>query len=480
MKNIRIFSLVIAIIFMVVSIAADIAFYFTHKPDDILADEIAVSNGNRILQEKGFALQAWFPAEESDEKQISFENLEQFGFGPTYYHGNLFHAPLHQKDSSLIWSMAKAPNNVNALDIAPSGREWMSDEQLQYVDNLISVCFGDEQSYSTHQAEMLGQWFDDFRSRNNNVLLHSNQWASQWSKKEYEEYMRIAKPDMLTYDSYYFDELGNNKDYRVAAVIADDINRIRIPAMKGYDGSGSSPIPFGQYLLGYKSGENPADVGWYEITESQKKLVANLTVTMGGKWLNLFRVIDSEQFLLFDGDGNQTHHYQEYAQIAAEIKALSPHLVNLQTENVQVLSGKHKLGLVGVPNLKPSTVSKFSSENGCGIKAIEAHNLGTENDSLPGDVYIGYFRTLPGADKIKGRNYFIVCNALTSGNGLHPEQQHGSSRETAQSITLTFGESEKKLFLVNGKNGQSEKATLENGKYTFELGGGEMQVFYLA
>ena len=42
MKNIRIFSLVIAIIFMVVSIAADIAFYFTHKPDDILADEIAV------------------------------------------------------------------------------------------------------------------------------------------------------------------------------------------------------------------------------------------------------------------------------------------------------------------------------------------------------------------------------------------------------------------------------------------------------
>lgn len=178
---------------------------------------------------------------------------------------------------------------------------------------------------------------------------------------------------------------------------------------------------------------------------------------MGGKWLNLFRVIDSEQFLLFDGDGNQTHHYQEYAQIAAEIKALSPHLVNLQTENVQVLSGKHKLGLVGVPNLKPSTVSKFSSENGCGIKAIEAHNLGTENDSLPGDVYIGYFRTLPGADEIKGRNYFIVCNALTSGNGLHPEQQHGSSRETAQSITLTFGESEKELFLVNGKNGRVKR-----------------------
>ena len=46
---------------MVVSIAADIAFYFTHKPDDILADEIAVSNGNRILQEKGFAPASMVP-----------------------------------------------------------------------------------------------------------------------------------------------------------------------------------------------------------------------------------------------------------------------------------------------------------------------------------------------------------------------------------------------------------------------------------
>lgn len=479
MKKIRIFALVVTIIFVVVSVAADIAFYFTHKPDDYLADEISVSNGNRILREKGFALQAWFPAEQSGEKQISFENLKQFGFGPTYYDGNLFNAPIHQKDNALLWSIAKAPNNVNAVDTAPSGQEWMSVEQLQYANSLISVCFGDEQAYSTHQAEMLGQWFADFRSRNNNVLLHSNQWAGQWSEKEYEEYMRLAQPDMLTYDSYYFDEPGTNKDYKVAAVIADDINRIRIPAMKGYDGSGTSPIPFGQYLLGYKSGENPAAVGWYEITESQKKLVANLTVTMGGKWLNLFRVIDSDQFLLFDGNGNQTHHYREYAQIAAEIKALSPHLVNLQTENVQVLSGRHKLGLVSVPNQKPSTVSKFSSKNSCGIESIEAQNLGTENDALPGDIYIGYFRTLPGSGEMEGRRYFIVCNALTSGNGLHPEQQHGSSQETTQSITLAFDESGKELFRVNSKNGQSEKTTLENGKYTFTLGGGEMQVFYL-
>lgn len=123
MKNIRIFSLVIAIIFMVVSIAADIAFYFTHKPDDILADEIAVSNGNRILQEKGFALQAWFPAEESDEKQISFENLEQFGFGPTYYHGNLlmrrsikktvhlFGAWRKPQTTSMPWILRQAAGN---------------------------------------------------------------------------------------------------------------------------------------------------------------------------------------------------------------------------------------------------------------------------------------------------------------------------------------------------------------------------------
>ena len=68
------------------------------------------------------------------------------------------------------------------------------------------------------------------------------------------------------------------------------------------------------------------------------------------------------------GMGTKPITIRNMAQIAAEIKALSPHLVNLQTENVQVLSGKHKLGLVGVPNLKPSTVSSSPQKTAAALK----------------------------------------------------------------------------------------------------------------
>lgn len=475
MKKIKVAAILIAGTVLAAGITAACS---RSNSDSILKDEISVSNGNRIIQEKGFVLQAWLPSEKSGEKQIDFDRIEALGFGPTYYDGNLFNTPIHEKNEGILWSLAKAPNNGNSLETSPDGKEWMSEEQLKYADDLISVCFGDEQEYSKEQTQLLASCFEDFRSRNNNVLLHSNQWAGQWKEKEYEEYMKIAKPDILTYDSYYFDQLGSNKDYNVASIIADDINAIRIPAMKGYDGSGSSPIPFGQYLLGYKTGDRAADVGWYEVTESQKKLVANLTVTMGGKWLNLFRIIDSQQFLFFDENGNPTRHFEDYCNITKTINTLSPHLVNLQTEDVEVLSGKHKLGFLTLNNKKPSTINRFNGKNSFGITDITAENLGSENNSLPGDVYIGYFRTLPGNDEMQNRKYFIVCNALTSGNGLKPEEQKGSSAETAQKITIKTEENSKSLYAVNIQTGKGEKVNVVNEEYSFELGGGDLQVFY--
>lgn len=199
---------------------------------------------------------------------------------------------------------------------------------------------------------------------------------------------------------------------------------------------------------------------------------------MGGKWLNLFRIIDSQQFLFFDENGNPTRHFEDYCNITKTINTLSPHLVNLQTENVEVLSGKHKLGFLTLKNKKPSTINRFNGKNSFGITDITAENLGSENNSLPGDVYIGYFRTLPGNDEMQNRKYFIVCNALTSGNGLKPEEQKGSSAETAQKITIKTEENSKSLYSVNNQTGKGEKVNVVNGEYSFELGGGDFQVFY--
>jgi len=444
---------------------------------------LTLSEGNRIILEKGIVLQAWVPASASGDKCLPAQELKELGFGPTYYESNMFNPAIHEAYPDIPWSLAQAPTGGGSSTVKPSGEEWMSAEQLKYANSLISVCFGDENAYSKEQTEIFRQWFDDFRSRHCGVLLHSNQWCGQWTKKQMTDYMKTAKPDLLTFDSYYFDEGENpTEDYEMGAVLADSINSFRKPAMAGCDGTGRTPIPFGQYLLGFKTGGSPPDTGHYEITESQKNAVANMTLTMGGKWLNLFRIIYGDFFLLYDSEGKPTRHYYEYAALNKEIINVSPHLSKLQTTDVRVIRGSHKGALnLTVKNAFPKSVFGFSRFNSYGLQNIKVRNTGSENDGLNGDVYIGYFKTLPGAafESGKQRDYFALCNALATGNGLLPQDQHGSCTETGQEITLCVdSETAKKLYFVNAQTGETEQAAVIAGEYKFTLGGGKMRVFF--
>lgn len=444
--------------------------------------KITLSEGNRLIMEKGIVLQAWVPASGSGDKCLPAGDLHALGFGPTYYESNMFNLNLNKAYPDTPWSLAQAPTGGSSSVSLPTGQEWMSADQLQYVNSLVSVCFGDENTYSAEQTEAFRQWFADFRSRHSGVLLHSNQWCNQWTQDQMAEYMKTAQPDLLTFDSYYFDLSENGtKDYALGAVLADSINSVRIPAMAGCDGTGTTPIPFGQYLLGFKTGGNAALTGYYEITESQTNAVANMTLTMGGKWLNLFRIIYGDVFLLYDSQGNPTHHFYEYAQLNKEIKNVSPHLSKLQTTGVAVVRGSHKFMNLDIKNMLPKTVCDFTGSIKYNLKDITVKNTGTENDGLNGDVYLGYFQTLPGAKFESGRqrDYFAVCNALATGNGLLPAEQHGSCAETAQEITLSFGaDSGKKLYYVNPQTGETEQAAISGGAYQFTLGGGKMLLFF--
>lgn len=444
---------------------------------------LRVSNGNRILLERGFVLQAWAPAEDSDVSAPPPDTYGKLGFGPTFYDGNGFNNACLEANPTILWSLAKAPDNENGVTGPPGGGEWLSADQLRYAGRLVSVCFGDEQQYSTLETLLLAEWFADFRGRHPDVLLHTNQYPNQWNQEQIKEYLRVAQPDMLTYDTYPFDLRGDRPDYKLPARLADDINYHRIPAMGGYDGSGEEPIPFGQYLIAFKTSAS-SDVGKYEITQSQKNLTANLTAAMGGKWLNLFRVVVNEEyFLLHNNDGTPTRHFDEYAEISRELAALSDHLVQLQTIDAKVAPGRHtaKWGLI-LQNDLPRTVKQFRKDTALRIDKIQAKNLGGENDGLPGDVYLGKFAVLPGAAFPEAREYFAVCNGLISGNGLLPEQQHGSCAETRQEITLKINRSrEKTLYYVDPATGQALPAALDSeGNAVFTLGGGKMRLFFWA
>jgi len=443
---------------------------------------ITLSEGNRIVMEKGIVLQAWVPGSASGDRCLPAEDLTALGFGPTYYESNMFNADLHMANPDFLWSLAQAPTGGPSCTVPPTGAEWMTVDQLQYADKLVSVCFGDEQAYSAEQTQNFKLWMEDFRSRHSGVLLHTNQWCNQWTREQVAEYMQAVKPDLLTFDSYYFDmsEKGTD-DYALGAVLADCVNSVRVPAMAGCDGTGTTPIPFGQYLLGFKTGDNAAATGPYEITESQKNAVANMTLTMGGKWLNLFRLIYGDVFLFYDSEGKPTRHFDEYAQLTKEISNISPHLAKLQTTDFRVVRGSHEVLNFAILNKRPKTVCDFTRCKQYNLADITVRNAGSENNGLNGDVYIGYFQTLPGAafESGKERDYFALCNALATGNGLLPAQQHGSSAETAQEITLDFTSCpEKKLYYVNPQTGETIQADISSDSFSFILGGGKMLVFF--
>ncbi|MDR2686432.1 MAG: hypothetical protein LBB75_01670 [Oscillospiraceae bacterium] len=444
--------------------------------------QLELSNGNRILLERGVVTHAWVPADDSDSETPPADDLARLGYGPSYYDGRMFNLPLHTAYPEMPWGMGMAPGDALGRESMPPGGEWLSPDQLRYIDTLESVCFGDEQEYSAAEAQRLRLWFADFRDRHPGVLLHSNQWAYQWSREQYQEYLRVAQPDMLTFDTYYFDERGSTPDCGIPALVADAVNYVRIPALGGYDGSGRSPIPFGQYLLGFKPGYDSADRRLYEITESQKHLVANLTLAMGGKWLNNFRIImGSDIFLFYDADGRPTRHFAEYQKINEEVAALSPHLVKLQTTDVRVLPGRHRWYSLEWDNQLPKTVNRFDAGNAFLLKDISVKNTGNENGGLPGDVYVGYFAVLPDQsfESGKARRYFAVCNGLTSGNGKTVEEQHGSCAETTQEITLKLKPSDElRLYAVNAETGATEEVTITDNRATFSLGGGNMRLLY--
>ena len=126
-------------------------------------------------------------------------------------------------------------------------------------------------------------------------------------------------------------------------------------------------------------------------------------------------------------------------------------------------------------------MKRFTAKNVFLLESISVKNMGQENDGLPGDVYVGYFAVLPGQGFESGmaRQYFTVCNGLTSGNGKAVADQRGSCAETMQEITLTLKPSGAlRLYAVNAETGEAEEVEIAGNRARLTLGGGKMQLLF--
>lgn len=469
------------------------------KGEPIPASELYVnprlSLASQVLIEKGLQIQTWMPSDGYGREVPTASEFYGMNLtGTTYYDPPLYNSYLQDQLPGAQWNLAKAPTGTNSMTGNPQNRDhFLTPEQIANIDNAVSFNFGDEGEYSIKQEEYFGNWFELSKELYPRVLVHSNQYYNQWSQQQLKSFLENANPDLLTFDYYIWDTQGLVKDYNSTKTILDLANYQRKLALLGQDGTGQKPIGFGQYLGSYKIGIQQFSSGWYEMTESQKYAVTNLSLAMGMKWLNLFRFeFDHLYAFLFDEYGYPTHHYDEYAEIFKQAQNWGPHLVRLNNIDVRVKPGQYMSNGSVVNNTSPSgwQLGEFTSNSNpeYHLTDISSVNTGTQNDGLKGDVAVGYFKALPGYDTTDfftatDPKYFMVVNGLVTGNGLRPEMQHGSLEDTSQEITLTFSSPTADLKKVNKHTGEVESVQLTsigNDKYTIklDLGGGEAELFY--
>lgn len=522
-----------------------------------LPENDEISKGNRILIDQGLQFQSWITTDLWEQekgwiKQPGLDEIKELGLTAVQYNDKPnFSKALHEQADaegiSLKWATAWGPKYSHISTVyqdssdgrtgSPTEEEWKEGHLTpemgsEYVDDLVSMCIGDEEDYSDTLTQNIKSWFEAIRANYPNVLLHHNEVGnspqdnlrqiSTFNKDMLRKYVRTAKPDMITYDMYYFRERRIDQTQGGSVIpFYNDLNRYRIVSREGLDGTGEQPIPFGQYHYAWRTGPGAATSlkrgdGWYEMTESQINLYAFATWTFGGKWMSNFRWLDDNPSYLFsdykvgaDGKHGTYHIFDQFKEMIRQSKNLGPHLVRLQNEDVAIVRGEHlnDNGTVEL-NRKPDDNKDWSDirddklNSNVFIKDIEVTNLGEQNDGLNGDVFISYFNMLnhlPEEDKdvftSTDPRYFMILNGLTSGDGLPAEMQQGSSYETRQEIKVTFElpndvspSQLKKVSRVDGGDTLSEQGKIVDVplthvsdniyELTMVIGGGYADLFY--
>ncbi|GAB6009779.1 hypothetical protein [Dysgonomonas reticulitermitis] len=446
---------------------------------------------NRILIKHGLQIQCWVATENLElgqkTEQPAYKMLSsdwaQTGFtAPTFFGPPLFNPSFFKDLPNSQWSIAKAPH-ADQLKKAPTDNEkkvgFLTSEQKKYLGTLVSVCFGDEEHYSGEIVNYLKEWYGVARKHYPDVLIHNNQYPGQWTENELRDYVKDAKPDLLTYDWYYFDH-KKPLDYKGAKDMANHLMMYRNLALEGTGG-----IAFGQYIQGF------AIDGVYKLTESQLRLYYYLTWTMGGKWLNWFRYLQGNEIdgqthptdwalLLQRGmPGNSTKYMQWTNKCNEESKFISDYLVRLKTRDVRYVSGdnSYKEG-------KPSRLGDFLPNK------MFLNSIGAELVAEPGksaDLYVGFYDIIPEEEKGDPGFFthldvqcFMVTNALTSPN-------HELAETLTQKVNFSINMSDivtKKLYYINQESGLKEvlspaKAENNINTYVKELKGGSGCLFIL-
>lgn len=382
----------------------------------------SIGHGRRVLLNRGLQLQAWVFS--ADTIVPAFSNVDQF-LGANFTTVNFYQTAdpqfkAHfQAQADVPWQWSRLSSSVYP-DLIPG--------ELPYLENFASMQYGDElpQTQATLDAEKVAyaQWIVAYP----NALAFTNFYGGQMNTASLTSYMQYTRPDMLMFDyypAYSFSTSARNNWY-------SNMQLYRTTALQGFDGTGSEPLPYGQYLNLYRS-----SAGGATPSESFVRLQQNASWAFGYTFTSAFvynKPNDPSVYsVMFSGlgDGSPTPVLNYVAESNRQSRNLGPALVRLVSTDIRMIPGAGRT--VSGTSVAAWAPSANSGDNYI-TSIVPTQSEGGANDASSSDILIGYFKPLlPSNDDFPFANgtHFMIVNGAASGTAEASAQWYH--------ITFDFG-----------------------------------------
>jgi prepilin-type N-terminal cleavage/methylation domain-containing protein/prepilin-type processing-associated H-X9-DG protein len=371
--------------------------------------------------------------------------------------------------------------------------------EAPYAGNLVSYQYCDEPDVFT-DPNRLTRINNCYRAKNRlypNTLVHTDFNGSRYNATQLTTYMQATHPDVLMFNTYP----GADFSSRVLWYVA--MQRYRTVALGGYNGSGTSPIPYAQYL-----DLSRADYNQPVPSESLVRLQQNASWAFGFSMVEAFLYNDPNPpgphdcaaMFSSPGDGNPNAVFGYVAEANRQSRNLGPALVRLVSTDVRMIPGTIGTHTEYTPiwPFNPHTVDdnlSLPSDNGSSISGWSPGTaitgglkdyitgitpLGRDNGAshVHSDVVIGYFKPLlasnPNCSFVDGLHFMIVNGATgTPFSSANPAGDPASASAEWYHLTFDFTGSDfdslVRLSRDTGKVGLVALAPTGGSTYALDL-----------
>jgi hypothetical protein len=389
--------------------------------------------------------------------------------------------------------------NPQLLAQMPTGTAWgrwsslgyspfLTESELPYAGSFVSLQYGDEDNQTQSVQDTEKMFYAIWNTSNTLAFTNSGVDAGYGptTLADLKQYMQYTRPDMLCFDyypsapwedgNYSFSTRSRNKWYSI-------MQMYRTAGLTGYDNSGTSPIPYAQYLDLWRSSYSSATP-----SESFVRLQQNASWAFGYTFVSAFLYNDPSSSgtvpVMFSqaGDSSPTPTFSAVAETNRQSRNLGPALSRLVSTDIRMIPGTGKsASSTGISQWVSGHLHGDVNGNNGGNDYITGvtpiTGLGGGASSTYNDVLIGYFKPLlannPNCTFADGLHFMIVNGA-----------SQGTAAASAQWYRLTFnltGSAFNELVRLSRDTGLVEAVplTYSGGLYylDFNLPGGTGDLF---